>query len=133
MQRLSGTLTSILSSARHRIPGQSANDRRQVFLQEFGQFPAHFEATAAERRQFASEVVEPALVLRAQAIERVARPGATGNAPAPGGDDRADREAAFRRAYDAAVALRLAEGGRAYTDYLEVGDRTHQTPEGPGR
>jgi hypothetical protein len=119
MQRLIGSLGSITASARQLIQrGSSREDRRQAFHHEFGKYPAHFEATPGERSLFASEVVHPVLVRRARAIdERMSAPNAqVGHATTDPGPH--DDEGAFRRAYQLAVELNLADKGLTYRDFL---------------
>jgi hypothetical protein len=113
MHRVTGVVGSIVGKARGLVGrGASAEERRQTFYREFGQYPSDFEASGAVREQLAREVVRPALVQRAQAVQQ--------SASASGADGRPGREAeaAFTRAYQAAVDLKLAEKGKTYQDYL---------------
>lgn len=111
MRRLTAAIGSALGKARGMVRrGGAAEDRRQSFHREFGQYPPHFEASSAERERFAHEVVRPVLAQRAHAVQRAAAGAA--------GEPMREAQAAFDRAYQAAVALKVAETGKTYHDYL---------------
>jgi hypothetical protein len=105
MRNVTGTVESIVSSAR-RLVGMntSADTRREAFSQEFGKYPPYKEASKADRDQFVLDVVRPVLTERAQVVQN----GAAG----AGGDE-------FGRAYQVAVDMGLAGKGQTYRDYLD--------------
>ena len=81
MHRLTGTVGSLVGKARRVIRrGPSAEERRQSFLREFGQYPPDHEASKSARELFAREVVRPVLAQRAQAVQQVIPEAVTKNA-----------------------------------------------------
>jgi hypothetical protein len=107
MQRLTEAVESVVDKVRrvmHR--GASAEDQRQTFYREFGQYPPNFEAPKSELERFGREVVQPVLMQRAQAVQQA--------------DAQTKRAAdeAFVRAYQLAVGLKVAKKGQTFQDYL---------------
>jgi len=86
--------------------GPTAEDQRQTFYREFGQYPPNFEAPKSELERFGREVVQPVLTQRAQAVQQA--------------NEQTKRAAdeAFARAYQVAVGLKVAKKGQTYQDYL---------------
>lgn len=119
MERLSGAIGSVVDKARRMVGiGATGEARRQTFLREFGKYPAHFEASPAEREEIRREVVQPVLAQRARAVQQAAQERGPSSAAGTGDQPQPEAEAAFARAYQAAVDLGLAEKGRTYRDYL---------------
>src|SRR5687768_14027105 len=107
MQRLTGAVESVVDKLRqvtHR--GPSADDQRQTFYREFGQYPPNFETSKSELELYGRKVVQPVLTQRAQAVQQA--------------DEQTKRAAdeAFTRAYQLAVGLKVAKKGQTYQDYL---------------
>jgi hypothetical protein len=107
MQQLTGAVESVVDKVRRLVRrGPSAEDQRQPFYREFGQYPPDFEAPKSERERFGREVVQPVLAQRAQAVQQA-------DAQTQRGADEA-----FDRAYQLAVGLKLAKKGQTFQDYL---------------
>jgi hypothetical protein len=107
MHRLTGAVGSVVGKARRMARrGLSAEERREPFYREFGQYPPDHEAPTSERERFGREVVRPVLTQRAHAVQQA--------------DEHTKREAdeAFARAYRLAVGAKLAKEGQTYQDYL---------------
>ena len=110
MQRLTGVVGSVVGKARrmaHR--GRSAEERREPFAREFGQYPPDHEAPQSERERFGREVVRPVLTQRAHAVQQAAE------------HTKGEAEEAFARAHRLAVGARFAKEGQTYRDYLGPG------------
>jgi hypothetical protein len=107
MQQLTRAVESVVDKVRRAIRrGPSAEDQRQTFYREFGQYPPNFEAPKTELERFSREVVQPVLTQRAQAVQQ------------PDAQTKQEAEEAFARAYQLAVGLKLAKKGQTYQDYL---------------
>ncbi|HYH12733.1 MAG TPA: hypothetical protein VD789_10300 [Thermomicrobiales bacterium] len=115
MQQLTGAFESIVSKARRLVNIDASPDkRRNDFSKEFGHVPPYREASAAEREQFARDVVRPVLVERAQAVQPAGDVGGSVSQATPG-----EASESFNRAYLVATDMGLAEKGRTYRDYLD--------------
>lgn len=126
---------SLVTTARHTVAtsihnllrgAPSTAERRQAFKQEFDFYPSGSEATETERTVFAREAVRPVLVQRAQAIDQLGQEATGTNHPRVTTASRNESQAAFTRAYRLATALKLADKGLTYRDFLVAEVRPSQ-------
>jgi hypothetical protein len=106
--------------------GSTSADQRQVFKNEFGFFPADFEATAAERAVFAKESVLPVLERRARVVASLDQEASTDQQVPVTAASQDEKLASFTRAYRIATSMKLAEQGRTYKDYLPASGKSYQ-------
>lgn len=122
MHRLTGTVGSLVGKAQRMTRrGPSAEERRQTFYREFGQYPPDHEAPKSERERVGREVVRPRLTQRAHAVWQAEQDRVQPSVSRTVDQTKQEAEEAFARAYQLAVGLKLAEKGQTYQDYLGQG------------
>lgn len=122
MHRLTATVGPLVGKARRMTRrGPSAEERRQAFYREFGQYPPNYEASKSERERFGREVARPVLTQRAQAVQQAEQDRVDHSFSRTVDQTKREAEEAFARAYRLAVDLKLAEKGQTYQDYLGQG------------
>lgn len=127
MDMIASARNAITASAqKFRRGSASSGDRRAAFKQEFGFYPADFEATGPEREAFARDSVRPVLAQRASVIRQMEAYSAAGTQPANTQASRHEKDAAFDRAYSVARDLKLAPAGKTWQDFLAKDERSPQ-------
>ena len=122
MHRLTGAVGSLIGKARRMTRrGPSAEERRQTFYREFGQYPPDHEAPKSERERVGREVVRPRLRQRAQAVWQAEQDRVQPSVSSTVDQTVGEAEEAFARVYRLAVDLKMADKGKAYQEYLRPG------------